>query len=117
MKIIGHKRSWQLIGLLGADFLLFSTTKATEVPSVIIIVGFGLLTATLYWIIRGVIDLVGLYGISVTRKRQFALYSTAILGGLIALQSIGELSGRDVLVLLPLAALGYIYSAYALYNR
>jgi hypothetical protein len=55
----------------------------------------------------------GYYGIHIRNKKSLALYITLITGVVVALQSIGELGARDIWVLLPLALIGYFYSAYA----
>ena len=113
MKSLTRKHIWQLGGLLAVDVLLFSYTNATVAPSYVVMIGFLLLTLTLYQLIYSLLSLSSLYGVKIKRQRPLAAYLTAVVGGLIALQSIGELSPRDVLVLLPLAILGYIYSVYA----
>lgn len=117
MKRFSHKRVRYGAGLLVLDGLLFGTTDAASVPSFVVIVGFLLLVLTFYSLIYGLLSLGGLYGIPLRHSRQLAVYLSVVAGGLVALQSIGELSSRDVLVLLPLATIGYIYSAYARTNR
>lgn len=104
--------------LLGLDMLVFGSSDARKVPSYILIVGFVLLLATVYQAFYGVLSLSRLYGLKLKRRGRFALYLTGVVGILIALQSIGELSPRDVAVLLPLAVIGYLYSSYSskLYN-
>lgn len=77
-----------------------------------IMVGFGLLVVTIYYLVYGLVSLAGLYGLRAKRKQRLSLALTGVLGILIALQSVGELGGRDILVLLPLAMLGYLYSSY-----
>lgn len=103
---------WQALALLGLDATLFFTTDVRKVPSFVVIIGFGLLCLTLYWGIRVFLKLGRLYGITIKRQRSLALYLTAILGGLVALQSVGQLNNRDFLVLLPLSIIGYSYGAY-----
>ncbi len=71
-----------------------------------------LLAATLYYLIHGLLNVAGLYGLAVKRKQRLAASLTGLVSGLVALQSIGQLNGRDVLVLMPLVIIGYIYSFY-----
>ncbi len=65
-----------------------------------------------------VLHAAGWYGLlgGAHRKRQ-ARVLTGLVGGLIALQSIGELGPRDVLVLLPLALIAYLYVSYGKAER
>jgi hypothetical protein len=113
MKFIKNRHMMRILGLLVLDVLLFGTTNATTAPSFVAIVGFGLLVVTAYYIVYALIGLAGFYGLSIKRRQPLALYLTIILGILVALQSIGELGPRDVLVMLPLAFIGYVYSTYA----
>ncbi len=117
MRFIAHKYSRQLILLLIADIALFSLTDAQTVPSFLLIIGFLLLAATTYHLIRGVLALFKIYGLRVERKRRLATYGTGLIGGVIALQSMGQLNSRDILVLIPLAILGYLYSYYVQADR
>ena len=106
------KRHWKLFGLLALDGLLFSLTNAGSAPAYALIVGFVLLIATLHYLLYGLLAFARLYGLSFKRKRYLAGYSTILAGFLLALQSIGELNSRDVVVLLPLVIIGYTYSLY-----
>jgi hypothetical protein len=113
MKLILRQQTWKLVGLLVVDGVVFSLTNAGSVPSFMLVVGFLLLAMTGYYLIHGLLSFVRVYGLSVKRKRRLAAILTAVAGGLTALQSIGELNGRDVVVLLPLVAIGYAYSVYS----
>lgn len=104
---------WQAMALLAADGLLFSATNAANVSSFVVIIGFLLLSATIYSLIYVLAGLIRYYGINIRRKRTLSLYMTGIIAILVALQSIGELGTRDIWVLLPLSGLGWFYSAYA----
>lgn len=101
------------MGLLVLDILLFTTTNATTAPSFIAIVGFILLVATVYYVIYEIAGLGRLYGLPVHHRKSLSAYLTVVSGLIIALQSIGELGSHDILVILPLALIGYLYSAYA----
>ena len=117
MMILTHKRIWPVLVLLLADGLLFSYTDATSVPSYVVMIGFLLLAATLYQLVRGGLALTALYGLKIKRRHSLSLFMTGVIAGLIALQSVGQLSQRDFLVVLPLIILGYTYSAYARAGR
>mgnify|MGYP001606272581 CR=1 FL=1 len=113
MRFIAHKHVKQFIGLLTIDIIVFSLTDALAVPSFMLIVGFLLLAATIYYLTYGLLTFFKLYGLSIKRKQRVAASITALIAGLIALQSIGQLNSRDVFVMLPLVALAYLYSYYA----
>lgn len=112
-KFIKNRHVLRLTGLLAADGLLFAGSDVAKVPSFIVMVGFLLLAVTLYYFIYAGLGVTGVYGLKIRGRRQLALYLTMITAGLIALQSIGQLGQRDVTVLLPLAIIAYLYSAYA----
>jgi hypothetical protein len=113
MKLIASKHIWKFVGLLVADSVMFSLTNTRSVPSFILIVGFLLLAATFYSLAYALLAFARLYGLSIRRKRRLASAFTGVIAGLIALQSIGELNSRDVLLLLPLVIVGYAYSFYS----
>ncbi len=108
--IFTHRSVWQLGALCIADGIVFGGTSASSVASPMLITGFLLLAATAYQLLRVLITLASLYGLQVKRSRRLAVSLTGLASGLVALQSIGELSSRDALVLLPLAIIGYLYS-------
>jgi hypothetical protein len=113
MKVVIRKPVWQLPSLLVVDGAVFGSTDARNVPSFMLIVGFIILVVNFYYLIRGLLVLARLYGLSFRRKYQLAGSLTGLTGCLVALQSIGELNSRDVIVLLPLVLIGYVYSFYS----
>jgi len=117
MKYFNHKQFW-LVGLLVvADIIIFAGTDATKVTSFIVMVGYLLLVLTIFAAIFGILSLSRLYGIPIKHKKRFAAYITGMIGLLVALQSIGELSSRDILVILPLVIIAYAYSSYSRSDR
>jgi hypothetical protein len=46
-------------------------------------------------------------------RRRLTLFVTGIIGALLAMQSIGQLSVRDALVIVPIAIIIYVYFTYA----
>jgi hypothetical protein len=105
-----HRR---LAALFVADLLFFGLTDPANVPSFALIIGFLLFAATLYQFVRGLIKLGSWYGLEFTRRQQrLARIATGVMAGLVALQSMGQLGGRDILVLVPLALVAYLYTSY-----
>lgn len=100
-------------GLLAADAAVFGLWNTESAPSAILIVGFLLFAVNAYALSLGLLKLAGLYGLApVGQRRRLARITTVVFSGLVALQSIGELSARDILVLLPFVALTYFYVSY-----
>lgn len=117
MKFTKNKHAWKFGGLAAANGLLFGLTNASSASSFVLIAGLILLVVTFYYLVNALLNFVRLYGLSIKRKKRLALYITGFLAGLVALQSIGELNTRDVMVLVPLAFIGYAYSFYAKNNQ
>jgi predicted membrane protein len=117
LKILAKGLFQKLIALLALDCLLYFSTNARNVASLILIVGFVLLLATSYYIFYGLIAISQLYGFKVHHQNRLALSLTGVFGALIALQSVGELSPHDVIVLLPLGLIAYLYSSYGAKKR
>ncbi len=117
MKIIASRshnhRKLPLLALIAADLSVFGATSPQNASSIVLFIGFLLLAATFYVLLLGALRLVAWYGISPGRyRKRFIRLTAGVFSGLVALQSIGELSSRDVLVLLPLALIAYIYLSY-----
>lgn len=111
-KVTHYRHFWQALGVLIMDMAFFTKTSASKVAPIVLILGFVLLVLTCYELIYGLLSVARLYGLPVRYKQRLAVYLSGVLGLILALQSIGELTPRDVLVLLPLATLGYIYGVY-----
>lgn len=108
---------WRLSGLLLADFVVFGTSNPDDTASFMLIVGYLLLCVTLYYLLDGVLSLGRFYGVPLKHKKRFLRTAVLVLAGVIALQSIGQLSSRDVMVLVPLTSLFYLYVAYTRAGR
>jgi hypothetical protein len=113
MKLHKRLQFWQASGLLTIDIVFFSLTDPLRVPSALIIIGWLLLAITLYAGSRWLIGALSAYGLPVhKRPSQSALILSGIVSGLLALQSIGQLTTRDVVVLTPLTVVAYLYFSY-----
>ncbi len=99
--------------LIVGDAIVFGAWNPDSAPSLVLIIGFLLLIANVYALSLGLLKLASWYGLMPSKQlRRLARIATSLFGGLIALQSIGELSPRDVLVLLPFVLLTYLYVSY-----
>jgi len=91
---------------------MFGSTNTQRVSSAVLMLGFVLMLVTLYQLYCLLLSLVRIYGVEFRRLPRLATYLTTITGLVIALQSIGQLGPRDVVVLLMLAILAYFYGNY-----
>ena len=102
-----------VVGLLVADGLFFGLTDPDKVPSLFLMIGFLLCAGTLYVLIRAILAASAWYGLPLNKHgSRLARVVTLAAGVLIALQSIGELGSRDILVLMPLTLVSYLYVSY-----
>lgn len=107
-----HKK--KIIGaLIGVDCLFFGLTNPDKVPAMVLVAGFMLLIVNLYVIVSAVLALIRWYGVSFgEHRRKVVVAITASLSVLLALQSTGQLTSRDLIVLLPFVAIAYFYTSY-----
>jgi hypothetical protein len=99
--------------LLVADGLFFSLTNPNAVPSGVLIVGFILVALSLYVLLRLILTALDFYGLPVNQHSKRIALVLGLSGSLaIALQSLGELTARDILVLSLLSAIAYVYVSY-----
>lgn len=103
-----------LAGLLVVDGVIFAGTDAHQVAVWLLIVGFGLAVLTVYRLVYFGLAFLRLYGLVIKRRRRAAATLTGVIALLLALQSAGGLSPKDVLLLLPLVVIGYNYVSYGL---
>lgn len=112
-KLPHSNKSRLTLGLLALDGIFFTLTNPSNVDSAVLFVGFLLLALTLYLLISRLCALGAVYGFQFDKHtHRIALFGTGIIVGLIALQSLGELTTRDMMVALPLAAITYAYLSY-----
>jgi hypothetical protein len=112
-KTVRSIRYWQAFAVLLADIILYTRTNAATIAPIVLIVGFILLALTAYVFVYGLCSIARLYGLPVRHKRRIATFLSIVFGLIVALQSIGELSARDIFVLVPLVMIGYAYATYA----
>ena len=102
-----------VLPLLLADIVFFGLVDPTNSNSFMIIVGCFLTAMTIYVMILGLTRLLAVFlTMSYRTQRRFSIFATLILVFLILMQSIGQLSLRDVLAIVPLMVVLYIYLTY-----
>ena len=90
--------------------ILMLTVNPMEVPVVVLTVPFLLLSFGLYHALRALVQISDpAERLSLGRQRTIACAGTVVGTGALGLQSIGQLTVRDFLVLLLLAACAYFY--------
>lgn len=95
------------------DTIFFGLTDPAEVAPLWLIVGFVLAVATIYWFIRLALTVLGVYlkGLK-TQQQQLTTILTSVSAVILGMQSMGQFSLRDFLVLVPLVLVGYFYIRY-----
>jgi hypothetical protein len=116
-KYLINKHVWMVLMLVVVDGTFFSITNPNKGSSLMLIAGFLLVAATLYFIFNRLFKVISLYGFSKeNRYRRFAFYFTGVLAGLLALQTIGELTLKDVIIFIPMTCILYFYLSYGRYK-
>ena len=114
MKKHRTRKFLRLLVLFAADIILFSFVNPTNAYALVIIVGFVLVSLTLYALIDFLLVVAErIAPFSLHTKRRIALASTIVLSLLLAMQSIGQLTVKDVLAVIPLLAVLAFYFSYA----
>ncbi len=112
-KIVFKSKLSLLLGILALDSAFFMLTDPNRVSSILLMVGFLLIVATIYVLFDRLYLIAQLYGLALGSKpRRFSLIGTIVVAGLVGLQSMGELTARDLLVVVPLAIIMYLYLSY-----
>jgi hypothetical protein len=112
LKALGQEYIQKLVTLLIIDIIFYTSSDAQNVSSLILMIGFILVLISTYYICRAILGTIALYGIKFKRPTYLSFYASIVLGSLLALQSVGELSPHDIVVLLPIGILAYLYSSY-----
>lgn len=114
MKHMRSRPFWFGLGLFITDALFFGLTNPVRVASIFLMVGFALVLLTVYWLVFNFQKIAGFYMPWLTTQKYLSLTVVACVGILLALQSIGQLTPRDTL-LIPFAA--FVVYAYASYGK
>jgi hypothetical protein len=104
---------WSTPLLIVIDMGFFGLTDPNKVDSGLLIIGYLLLVVTLFAVMRLLARVISLYGVPKNQANRVMGMTGGVISLCLALSSVGELSMRDLVVILPLAALLYIYLFYA----
>jgi hypothetical protein len=102
-----------LSGLILLNLVIFGLTDPVNSMPIVVILGFLVLSLDLYLIVRLVVRFLSLFigKVQLHRHRLTTLF-TAFLVVCLGLGSIGQLTWRDLLVVVIVAAVAYFYSLY-----
>ena len=112
MQSIRSRPFWLSIGLLITDGLYFGLTNPVKVASIMLIIGFGLVVLSFYWLFYNLQKFLAVYAPWLGGQKYLCLTATAAVGTILALQSVGQLTARDALLIPLAAAVLYAYLTY-----
>lgn len=97
--------------LLGVNILLFSWTSPLESPALVVIIGFIVASIDIFVAVRLLVRFICVLAPKMTTyKRRLTFSVTSFSVFALALASLGQLTSRDVIVVLIIWILGYMYS-------
>lgn len=100
-------------GLLLADGIVFTAVNPEQTGAVWLILGYILLGVTLFSLANLIATGLRIYGAGPARVgKRLLRYSAGIVTALAGLQSIGQLTPRDIAAMVPLAVVAYLYLSY-----
>jgi phosphate/sulfate permease len=101
---------YALLALTVTAAIFFASTDPARVPPAVFMIGFGLLLGIVYCAVRLISRLGNLKTrLTPAQYTGFVFSATAVPVLLIALQSLGQLTGRDAVTLLVIFGIGYFY--------
>ena len=115
MKTLSHLpyRASRVIAITLAGLGFFCVTNPVRSSPLLAVLGTVILGVLIYVWSQVAVDTVGLFWPFQARARRLAILMVAgVSVFLIIMQSIGELSWRDVFAIVPLATISYIYLSY-----
>jgi hypothetical protein len=107
-----HKGFYKYPITLALDAVFFGGINAYKVKQIFLVFAFALLMFNFYLLVYSVTSLIRLHGDPIKRNRSFSIYSALLLGMLVALESIGSLSSKDIFWALLFGVIAYIYIGY-----
>ncbi len=113
MKSHRIRKFMQLSALFVLDVLFFGLIDPAKAYAVVVIVGFGLLVATVYVIVDFLLLLIEKLAVITPMARKRLLSgATMLFALLVAMQSIGQLTVKDMFAIVPLVVVVAFYLSY-----
>lgn len=103
--------------LLVVDSLFFGLFSPSQ-SSWLLLPGFALLIATIYGVFTLLVRLMGKFiTIKAAMQKKITVFGTFVIGVILALQSLGQLTPKDIITVIPLLAVLYLYISYFTLKR
>ena len=100
--------------LITVDAFFFSAYNPENSPPLVVVIGFLLFIATVYVLLKLLADVISSqFGLKLPNERKAIATVTTVIGLLIAMQSIGQLTTKDVLAIVPLMLILYLFLTYS----
>ena len=113
IKAISIARSYRRYIVLAVIDTVFFGTISPNASAMVIIPAFILVVVTIYAVLGLLVAYVGkMYTVKPKNQRRIVVVTTVTLSIIIALQSIGQLTIRDVATIVPLILVLYLYISY-----
>lgn len=110
MKIPHNQLLWQVTAVIAADLAVFGLVNTRTAPVFVLFLGFLLVSATIFVFVKLAMKLLALYGIKTKNMQRLSLSITGVLVLILALQSIGQINLRDIIVISVVGTLLYLYT-------
>jgi hypothetical protein len=111
-QVLKSKMIRLIVSITVVDIVFFSNISAQNANTAEIILGFSLFLVSNYAICRILVRTLSIYGLPIKNVKRLSVYLSVFVGLIIALQSIGELTIKDAIILLPLSYLSYTYYSF-----
>lgn len=112
-KLLNNRHTKICAALIAADCLVFTLVNPRTASAMWLIVGFALLGCTFFGLASLLASSLKGYGEQTHRAgKRFLRYGAVIVLAILGLQSIGQLTVKDVVALLPFVVIAYLYFGY-----
>ncbi|HVS58286.1 MAG TPA: hypothetical protein VHD60_00920 [Candidatus Saccharimonadales bacterium] len=107
------KRHRAILALLAADTIIFFGINPRSASSLVLMLGLLLAVGTIYALMGmflGVLE--SLVPVLHVKSRKIKVLLTLVIAFLVGLQSVGQLTAKDVIAIIPFLVVGYFYLMY-----
>ena len=113
MNFLRVKKLKTFLLLLVVDVFFFGFTNPSKTASIVVVLGFILLILSFYMGLDLLTRLlITQFALSEQNRRKVVLLVSVLCAILLAMQSIGQLTLKDTIAIIPLVAILYFYPSY-----